>query len=237
MKYYFVYKTTNLISGKYYIGAHSTENINDRYLGSGKVLKRAIRKYGRNNFSREILYFCDSIEDLYIKEVEIINEHIDNDMCYNQKNGGIGGWEYVNSVINNTGTNNIMNRDHDAKHRCIANAKVTRSKNKEYYYAIAIKNLEKAVGINTGSVRPKQSEFARTHMSNLWSGNYDKMRDSLSSKFKVISPLGEEFVTNRLQEFCDERNLGYVALWNSSRTNKIVKKGRSKGWICTKILD
>lgn len=54
-----IYKTTNLINGKIYIGQYSGNNKN--YLGSGKVLKRAIEKYGRDNFVREILEECDSI--------------------------------------------------------------------------------------------------------------------------------------------------------------------------------
>ena len=52
MKHY-IYKTTNLITKKYYIGKHSSKNIEtDTYLGSGKLLNRAIKKYGRHNFTR-----------------------------------------------------------------------------------------------------------------------------------------------------------------------------------------
>jgi len=56
----FVYVTTNLINGKQYIGDHSTDNINDNYLGSGKYFLKAIKKYGRTNFKREILEQCNS---------------------------------------------------------------------------------------------------------------------------------------------------------------------------------
>ena len=50
MKYSFIYKTTNLINGKIYIGQHTTDNINDRYLGSGVYFLRAVKKYGKKNF-------------------------------------------------------------------------------------------------------------------------------------------------------------------------------------------
>ena len=54
--HYLIYKTTNLLDGKYYVGCHQTKNPNDGYLGSGKHLKRAIKKYGFDNFKVEILH-------------------------------------------------------------------------------------------------------------------------------------------------------------------------------------
>lgn len=53
---YTIYKTTNIKNGKYYIGKHQTENENDSYLGSGIALKKAIKKFGKNSFIKEILY-------------------------------------------------------------------------------------------------------------------------------------------------------------------------------------
>ena len=69
---HFIYKTTNLLNGKYYYGAHSTENEKDNYLGSGVSLERAIKKYGKKNFIREIILYCDSVDELYEKEKKII---------------------------------------------------------------------------------------------------------------------------------------------------------------------
>jgi len=71
-KYNFVYKTTNLINKKIYVGVHSTDNLDDGYLGSGKRLLLAIRKYGKENFKREIISFVDSREDAYKLESEIV---------------------------------------------------------------------------------------------------------------------------------------------------------------------
>ena len=52
--HHIIYQTTNLINNKRYIGYHSTDNLDDGYLGSGKILKQSIEKNGVDNFKREI---------------------------------------------------------------------------------------------------------------------------------------------------------------------------------------
>ena len=90
--YYIIYKTTNLINGKYYIGKHQTENLDDGYLGSGVALKKAIKKYGKENFNREIICFCENDEEMDNKEIEIVDSSIVEDPnSYNLGLGGEGG--------------------------------------------------------------------------------------------------------------------------------------------------
>jgi hypothetical protein len=92
-KHYIIYKTTNLINGKFYIGKHTTNNKNDSYLGSGLALTNAIKKYGKENFKKEILFECDSEEELSLKEFEIVTEQLCKDpQCYNICRGGYGGF-------------------------------------------------------------------------------------------------------------------------------------------------
>lgn len=91
-KYHFIYKTTNLINEKYYIGKHSTNNLEDGYLGSGTYLRRSIRKYGKENFKREVLEFCETYEKLGEREKELITlNEIVGKQCMNLKPGGLGG--------------------------------------------------------------------------------------------------------------------------------------------------
>jgi group I intron endonuclease len=62
-----IYKTTNLINGKIYIGQDSKNN--PKYLGSGKIIKLAIKKYGKENFKKEILEYCDTFAELNDREI------------------------------------------------------------------------------------------------------------------------------------------------------------------------
>lgn len=90
--YYTIYETTCLLNGKKYIGKHATLDINDQYLGSGLILSNALKKYGRENFKKEILFVFDNEDEMNQKETELINENIiKSDNYYNIAFGGQGG--------------------------------------------------------------------------------------------------------------------------------------------------
>ena len=88
--YNIVYKTTNLVNNKIYIGIHSTNDINDGYLGSGSALSHAIKKYGKENFVRKIIHVCHSRDIAAAYESSIVTEDfVRRRDTYNAKPGGL----------------------------------------------------------------------------------------------------------------------------------------------------
>jgi group I intron endonuclease len=83
-----IYKTVNAINGKFYIGQDT--NNNPKYLGSGTLIKLAIKKYGRENFQKEILEYCSTQEELNEKEKYWIKETKAIKLGYNLAEGGFG---------------------------------------------------------------------------------------------------------------------------------------------------
>lgn len=87
---YTLYKTTCLLNDKIYIGIHRTKNPHDNYLGSGREIKRAIRKYGKINFKKEILEILPTEQAMYDREKEIVtSEFVLREDNYNV---ALGGW-------------------------------------------------------------------------------------------------------------------------------------------------
>lgn len=89
LKYHYVYQTKNLINGKTYIGRHSTNNLNDGYMGSGKMLHRAFKKYGKNNFVCNVLSYFETYEESVEEEKWLVTcDYCANENNYNLVPGG-----------------------------------------------------------------------------------------------------------------------------------------------------
>jgi len=75
-KFNYVYITTNLINGKQYVGDHSANNLKDkRYIGSGQLIIKAIKKYGKENFKKEILEHFKTKQEAFNAQEKYIKEH------------------------------------------------------------------------------------------------------------------------------------------------------------------
>lgn len=148
-KHYLIYQITNNVNGKIYIGKHETFNVDDNYFGSGKYLKRAIKKYGFDKFVKTILFECQNKEEMDLLEKCVVTqEFCDRDDTYNINVGGDGGWSYVNTqklyiyadktsdkyqqfIVNLTIKNRKNALKRKEKQKTI-NAKISKSLNKHY---------------------------------------------------------------------------------------------------------
>lgn len=90
MRYYFVYMTINLITEDFYIGKHETENLHDGYLGSGLRLRNSIKKYGKQNFRRDVVEFYNCSHSAFEAEKQCVALYLDHPKCLNVAYGGRG---------------------------------------------------------------------------------------------------------------------------------------------------
>ena len=92
-KYHMVYETSNTVNDITYIGVHSTNDLEDSYLGSGLLLLKAIKKYGKDKFTRKIIKLFDNRQAAYDYEESIVTEDmIKSRVYYNRAVGGCGGY-------------------------------------------------------------------------------------------------------------------------------------------------
>ncbi len=97
--FYYLYQVTNKVNGKIYVGVHKTKDLDDGYMGSGKVIQHAIKKYGAENFVKVILESFEDQEAMFAREKEIVDEEfLARSDTYNLRRGGQGGFDYINSL-------------------------------------------------------------------------------------------------------------------------------------------
>ena len=94
--YYYLYQVTNLKNNKIYVGVHKTKSLDDGYMGSGKVIRRAIKSHGVENFKKDILETFEDSKAMYAREKEVVNEDfLAREDVYNLRRGGHGGFDHL----------------------------------------------------------------------------------------------------------------------------------------------
>lgn len=157
-KYHYIYKITCKISGRYYIGMHSTSKLDDKYMGSGKRLKNSINYHGLENHYKEILEFLPDRESLKKREKEIVNEQeIIKNLCMNLIKGGQGGVSPEQQKINSEKGNKRKKELFDTDEEWV---KIYRKNISE-----GIKKAYKEKGIFTGWLGKKHSEESKRKIS------------------------------------------------------------------------
>lgn len=187
--FYTIYKTTNLINGKIYIGKHKTQDLDDNYLGSGKVLTYAINKHGINNFTKEYLFIFDNEDDMNNKELELVNESfIKEDTNYNLKIGGDGGWDYVNTKYPNSPMYGKSLTPETKK--ILSNIMLEKYKNDEEYYH---KQKQHMINISKSHTEEfkrhisiKQKGSNNSNYGNMWIYSLEEKMSKCISKNEAI---------------------------------------------------
>ena len=193
-KYHFTYKTTNLINGRYYLGMHSTNRIDDGYLGSGKRLYYELNKYGRDNFKFEILQQFDSREELVQAEINLITEQdLKNPNCLNLKQGGSGGFTDANRKKARQATDKVLEEKYGKDFRVIVG--------KQYYENITEKQKQERSALI--SRRLKEIEFNHATFKGKKHSEETKKKigvtNSTKQKGENNSQFGKCWITNEVE--------------------------------------
>ena len=165
-KILYIYRIINLLNNKQYIGKHSSNEINNEYYGSGIAIKRAIKKYGKNNFKKEIVCICKTEDELNKSEIFNIKKYETFKNGYNMTMGGEGMLGYKQSkesIIKGSISRKKYYKEHPEAIKKISDFRktMTGSKNSFYGKKLSKEHIEKMkiarilaiTGINNPSAR------------------------------------------------------------------------------------
>ena len=190
--HYLIYKITNTINNKFYVGKHKTADKDDDYFGSGVLLERAIKKYGKECFTKEITYECKSEEEMNEMETDIVDEEFIARLdTYNIMLGGQGGWSYVQQ--NRLNHNEKAKAAHQKSIKIARLAKVEKAKEPNHQEE---QNQKVSNGLKFYYTQHKNPFDGRTHTAE----TRKKMSDARKGKVdgKKNPSYGKHWITNGL---------------------------------------
>lgn len=196
-KYNYIYKITCLKNGRYYIGMHSTDNLEDGYMGGGKKIKNSIKKHGKDAHMKEILEFFENRENLVNMEIQLVNAELLKDpMCMNIKLGGegwcslgiqIGGdrWKKMNEYWSTPEgkkhlSEKMKDKWKDPNHRNIVSKKL--KGNKSFTGMSHSEESKRKIGISNSK---SQSGEKNSQYGTCWIFNEDLKESKRIKKFEL----------------------------------------------------
>ena len=223
---YFIYETTNLINGKKYRGYHQTENLQDKYIGSGKIIKQAISKYGRENFNFTILEFCSSKEIMIERERFYVDEKWKNDpTTYNLIVGGCGHGKIgtVNSEETRNKISATLKRRYAAKEIKVWNEGIENAHSTE--------TRKKMSDARTGTIMSDETKEKLREVRKLQAPLSSEARKQLSESLKLAWKEGRKsnegrVCTEETKARMSEASKGRKHSHESIKKMQLVQKGK-----------
>ena len=182
-KYNYIYLITNKTNGKIYIGKHSTNKLDDGYMGSGKLILKAEQKYGIENFTKDYLAFCDSEETLNYLEKFYIKKYKAREIGYNLTDGGDGSCGYI--VKEET---KEKNRQSHLGKKCSNETKFKISQSNKG----RIKSKEECYKISEGLKGLNKTEEHKKHLSESLKGKLVGEKNPNFGKHHIFGPMTDE---------------------------------------------
>jgi group I intron endonuclease len=199
----FIYKTTNIVNGKIYIGKAKYNN--PLYVGSGLKIASAIKKYGKDKFIKVILEECtdSNVNDREIYWIKYTNSTNDN-IGYNISKGGEGGAHYW--------------------------ATLTDEERKKHNKKISESRKGQSTGRRSDETKKKQAASFKKYADQ--NPDFFKKRGLLKCKNYICINHKDLtlFRTHNLKEFCIEHDIDFAAMRHNSRTRKTMCNGY---WTCS----
>lgn len=243
---YYVYKITNTINGKWYIGKrkhHSPHN--DRYMGSGKLIKLAIKKYGKNIFTKEIIeIFATNNDAAKLEAILVTKDDIKSNMTYNMHEGGHGGFAHLNdgsfNHIDRAKRGALKSTGNQHHNWGMYNFKVNTNHQKRA--SILGLNALKLLGVSD-TTRKKISDYQKQNNSmknKVWCVPFDANDYSLQKVFD-IDKIPNGWIKNSVHRDLrkNKNNPVYGKFWihePTTRKNKYCSGIIPEGWIKGRLV-
>lgn len=206
MKFYLVYKTTHNPTGKFYIGRHSTNKIDDDYFGSGVKITRMLNKYGKEQFTKEIIKICETPNEMIELEVEEIRKVFDNDLCLNLMIGDprfTGGIEFSEETKQKMSVSKKKTHNTPEVRERLSEAQKRRSKE------IKIHNTRIHKGKTISDEMKQKQSLALSGEKN-----------PRAKEWKIYFENGDDpIIVKGVKQWCNENGLKYTSLYMKVKRN------------------
>ena len=217
----YVYKITNSINGKWYIGKRRHKNpYEDDYMGSGKLIKLAIKKYGKDNFTKEIIDIFDTDEEAALLESILVTKESLCSMSYNMHEGGLGGFAHLND-------GGISHKE-----RCKKASSLVKNRHKIIDEGIEYR-FNSETSLIARKIKNKDMEINPEKYQNIYKriSEYQKENNSMKNKCWCV-PKDSVYLSGDMEDFYSKRKAfiktdipdGWISL-NAFRDSKKRKSG------------